>query len=155
MSVALTGSPISQITKATYGDLSAVLALLRHCELLEMGVAEAIDGFCIARSADTVVGCAGLEAHGELGLLRSVAVDATARNAGLGARLVESVVALARARDLRELYLLTTTAARFFERRGFASVARSSVPAAIADSWEFRVGCPKTALAMRLALKEA
>jgi amino-acid N-acetyltransferase len=151
----LTGLLVHEVTQATHGDLPFVLALLSHCELPETGVAEAIDGFCIARSVGALVGCAGLEAHGELGLLRSVAVDVTARNAGLGALLVESVVASARARRLRELYLLTTTAARFFERRGFASVLRSSVPPAIANCWEFRVGCPETALAMRLPVKEA
>jgi len=147
--------PIPEVSKATRGDLPALLALLRQCELLETGVAEAIDGFCVARSAGALVGCAGLETYGELGLLRSVAVEVSARSAGLGTQLVESVAAAARAQGLRELFLLTTTAAPFFERRGFVSVLRPSVPEQIADSWEFRVGCPQTALAMRLALKAA
>jgi amino-acid N-acetyltransferase len=140
------------ISPATREDLPVVLELLRQCDLLETGVAEAIDRFCIASTASGLVGCAGLETYGELGLLRSVAVDASARGTGVGTRLVEAVVSAARERGLRDLFLLTTTAAPFFERRGFASVRRSSVPAEIAASWEFRVGCPQTATIQRLVL---
>ena len=129
-----------------------MLHLLRECELLETGVAEAIDGFVLARSAGTLLACAGLEVYGELGLLRSVAVALSARGSGLGSRLLERVAEAARERGLRELFLLTSTAARFFQRRGFEPLARASVPEAIAGSWEFRVGCPQTALPMRLSL---
>ena len=131
-----------------------MLALVKRCELLETGVAEAIDEFFVARRDEALVGCAGLEVYGELGLLRSVAVEPSLRTVGLGTKLVASVATLARARGLRELFLLTTTAPRFFERRGFTSVPRSSVPSEIAGSWEFRVGCPQTALAMHLALHQ-
>jgi amino-acid N-acetyltransferase len=143
------------VSKAIRSDLPSVLALLRQYELLETGVADAIDDFCVARSAEALVGCAGLERYGELGLLRSVAVEVSARCAGLGTSLVAAVAADAHARGLRELYLLTTSASRFFEGRGFVPLLRSSVPAQLADSWEFRVGCPQTALAMRLALRDA
>ncbi len=136
------------------GDLSSVLALLRRCELLETGVAEAFERFVVARSDAAMVGCAGLEVYADLGLLRSVAVDPSARKTGLGAALVRSIVAAARELGLRELYLLTTTAPEFFERVGFNRVPRGEVPAAVAESWEFRVGCPQTAQAMRLALQE-
>ena len=130
---------IPEISRATREDLQAVLALVKRCGLLETGVADAIDDFFVARSAAALVGCAGWETYGEFGLLRSVAVDSSARTVGLGTDLVASVAAAARERGLCELFLLTTTASRFFERRGFVSVSRSSVPAQIADSWEFRV----------------
>lgn len=133
-------------------DLPEILALLRRCELLETGVAEVVEQILVARAPDVLVGCAGLEAYGERGLLRSVAVDATARRRGLGTDLVHAVVAEASRRGLRELFLLTTTAPVFFERLGFLPIARSDVPAGIAGSWEFRVGCPQTAQPMRLAL---
>ena len=150
----MTFLPTIEVTKATHGDLAQVLALIRQCALLETGVAEAIDDFCIARSEGRLVGCAGLETYGELGLLRSVAVESAARHTGLGTKLVDAIRSAARAGQLRELFLLTTTAAHFFERRGFVSVQRSTLPAPIAQSWEFRVGCPQTALAMRLALAQ-
>lgn len=143
------------VLHAAPGDLSPVLALLRQCELLETGVAEAFERFVVARSDSATVGCAGLEVYADLGLLRSVAVDPAARRAGLGEALVRSIVAAARELRLRELYLLTTTAPGFFERIGFHRVIRSEVPSPVAESWEFRAGCPQTAQAMRLDLKEA
>jgi amino-acid N-acetyltransferase len=90
-----------------------------------------------------------------MGLLRSVAVEPSVRRSGLGEALVGGIVAQARELGLRELYLLTTTAPEFFERLGFSHVIRSDVPAAVAESWEFRTGCPQSAQAMRRALQEA
>jgi amino-acid N-acetyltransferase len=149
----VTASPFL-VSKASFGDLPEVLALVKQCELLENGIAEAIASFLIARSGSALVGCAGLEKYGELGLLRSVAVAPSARGTGIGATLVEGMSAAARADGVRELFLLTTTAASYFERHGFAAIPRSAMPAKVADSWEFRVGCPQTAVVMRLALKE-
>lgn len=145
--------PPLEVSKATQAELSDVLALVQECELLETGVAEAIESFVVARAAGTLIGCAGLEVYGSLGLLRSVAVRASARCAGLGSELVGRITAAARGQGLRELFLLTTSASQFFERRGFQAVERSLVPTEIAASWEFRVGCPRTALPMRLSLR--
>ena len=149
----MTVSSAPRLSSATPADLPAVLALVRQSKLLENGVSEAIERFLIARVDSRAVGCAGLEIYADGGLLRSVAVEPSARQAGLGAALVGGVVAAARQVGLRELYLLTTTAPGFFERLGFARVERSDVPLAVAESWEFRVGCPQTAQAMRLVLE--
>ncbi|MEO6598251.1 MAG: arsenic resistance N-acetyltransferase ArsN2 [Polyangiaceae bacterium] len=148
-------SRMPKLSKATASDLPAILTLLRACKLLESGVAEAIDEFFVVRADTTLLGCAGLEAYGQLGLLRSVAVEAHARKSGLGRELVEAVVASARAHGFRELFLLTTIAAASFEHLGFVIVPRAAVPPAIAESWEFRVGCAQTAQLMRLALVES
>ena len=145
---------INEFRAASPGDLPDVLALLRDCKLLESGVAEALGDFLVARHAGRLLGCAGLEVYGELGLLRSVAVTPEGRELGLGRRLVDGVVAAAQGRGLRELYLLTTTAPTFFERLGFVSTLRTSVPPGIAGAWEFKTGCPQTALPMWLALGE-
>lgn len=151
----MTHATIGEISAATGADLSDVLALVRECELLETGVAEAIEGFVVARAAGALTGCAGLEVYGALGLLRSVAVRTAMRRSGLGRELVARITAAASSRGLRELYLLTTTAPRFFERLGFQALERALVPAEIAESWEFRVGCPTTALPMRLGLRSS
>jgi len=143
-----------ELARANTDDLAGVLDLMRQCALLESGIAESIDSFIVARSAGALVGCAGLETYGGLGLLRSVAVSESARGHGLGTKLVGAVAALARSRGLHQLFLLTTTAPGFFERQGFLAVARSAVPAPIAQSWEFSVGCSQTALVMRCELME-
>jgi amino-acid N-acetyltransferase len=155
----------SVVEVATVGDLPAVLALLRECRLFETGVPEAIGTFVVARDDEScetamlsaahtrkrLLGCAGVELYGELGLLRSVAVSAEARSSGVGSALVARAEQLAAEYGVRDLYLLTSTARLFFEKRGYVPVERAAVPAAIAASWEFREGCPLTALPMRCA----
>ena len=99
------------------------------------------------------MGCAGLEVYGALGLLRSVAVRASTRGAGVGSELVARITAAARAQGLRELFLLTTTAEHYFPRFGFACVGRESVPVAVQASAEFQGACPSTAIVMRKSLR--
>jgi amino-acid N-acetyltransferase len=96
-----------------------------------------------------VVGVAGLEIHGEDGLLRSVAVEEEYRGQGLAASLVEAVVGRAKRLNLRAVYLLTTTARDYFARHGFSDCPREEAPSAIRESWEYRTGCPSTAALMK------
>jgi amino-acid N-acetyltransferase len=95
---------------------------------------------------------AGLELHGEDGLLRSVAVDPDYRGQGLAKSLVAAVIERATRVGLRSMYLLTTTARDYFARLGFADCPRDAAPRAIRDSWEFRTGCPSSATLMKRAL---
>jgi amino-acid N-acetyltransferase len=57
---------------------------------------------------------------------------------------------VAKARE--RLFLLTTTAAPFFARRGFAPVKRSTAPEAMTKSPQFASLCPSTAACMALVL---
>jgi amino-acid N-acetyltransferase len=116
-------------------------------------VAENISAFAVARCEGKIVGSSGVETYARCGLLRSVAVDDSKRGFGLGAALVDHVVARARERGLVELYLLTTGARAYFERHGFGVCPRHEAPAPIRESWEFRSGCPDTALFMRRAIR--
>ena len=137
---------------AQAADLDAALALLREAKLPEQGVAEHFANFLVVRDDGRVAGVCGLEVHGRYGLLRSLAVDARYRGDGLGAALVED--ALVRARDLgvTEVYLLTTTAERFFARAGYERVARESAPREIQETQEFSTLCPTTSTVMRKRL---
>ena len=131
-------------------DLRGALDLLGRSELTEQDVAERWGHYFVVREDDgRVVGVAGLEIHGEDGLLRSVAVDAEYRGQGLASSLVEAAVERAKRVNLRAVYLLTTTARDYFARRGFADCPREEAPAAVRESWEFRTGCPSTAAFMR------
>jgi len=145
---------VSDVTMAS-GDLRAlpsVLALLRECELPETGVREAFDRFIVAHAGTDVVGCCGLEVHGETGLLRSLAVARSHRGRGLGKRCARAAIEQARQEGLSTLYLLTTTASDYFPRLGFERCPRDEAPDAIRGSWEFRTGCPATAVFMKLCL---
>jgi len=131
-------------------DLRGALDLLGRSELTGQDVAEHWGHYFVVREDDgRVVGVAGLEVHGQDGLLRSVAVDAEYRGQGLAAGLLAVVLERARLLKLRELCLLTTTARAYFARHGFVEAARDSAPDAIRGSWEFRSGCPATAAFMK------
>jgi amino-acid N-acetyltransferase len=48
----------------------------------------------------------------------------------------------------REIYLLTTTAERFFERLGYARVQREAAPVAIQQTQEFSTLCSSSSALM-------
>ncbi len=93
-------------------------------------------------------GVVGLERHGHDGLLRSLAVDPRWRGSGLGAALLAHVERYAAAQGIDTLYLLTTTAAGYFERHGYRPVPRATAPAAIAATSQFSGLCPGSAAFM-------
>jgi GNAT superfamily N-acetyltransferase len=74
-------------------DLRGALDLLGRSELADQDVSQGWGHYFVVREDDgRVVGVAGLELHGEDGLLRSVAVDPDYRGQGLAAALVEGGV---------------------------------------------------------------
>ncbi len=134
-------------------DLEPALDLLRRLDLSERGVVEQFGRFSVVHDDGRVVGLAGLEVYEAFGLLRSVAVEPAYRGQGLAAMLVEACLGLARKMGLRAVYLLTTSASDYFRRRGFTDCPREEAPAAIRESWEFRAGCPSTAVFMKRSVE--
>ena len=47
------------------------------------------------------------------------------------------------------VFLLTTTAERYFPKLGFKTIARDDVPASVQSSIEFQGACPASAIVMR------
>jgi len=137
-------------------DLRGALDLLGRSELTQQDVSAGWGHYFVVREDDgRVVAVAGLELHGDDGLLRSVAVDADYRGQGLAASLIDAIFARAARVGLRSVYLLTTGARDYFARRGFVDCARDQAPPAIAESWEFRTGCPTSATLMVRAVAQA
>lgn len=122
---------------AVASDLAEVRGLLSACGLPTDVEAFFPRGYVLAWRDAELVGCCGLEAHGGAGLLRSLAVAASARGLGLARTLVDERMRAAHDLALTEVYLLTTTAADFFRRCGFAEVPRASAPEAIRSSAQF------------------
>ena len=137
-------------------DLRGALDLLGRTELTDQDVSEGWGHYFVVREDDgRVIAVAGLELHGEDGLLRSVAVDDDYRGQGLAAALIEAALERAARVGLRSVYLLTSTARDYFARRGFADCNRDSAPPPIRESWEFRAGCPSTAALMKRVVTQA
>jgi N-acetylglutamate synthase-like GNAT family acetyltransferase len=145
----------ASIRLATPGDFTGVVGLLQAADLPTAGLQPALPDFLVAEDRGRLVGAIGLEVYGDRALLRSAVVDAGRRNSGLGSDLVECLLKRARVRGVREIYLLTTTAERYFPRFGFRPIARSEVALAVRDSEEFRGACPDSAVAMHRVLEDA
>ncbi len=162
------GGPVAQVQASTVAgrtlpplhyelgreqDAQAILGLLRGNGLPTEDLnSEKLLNFVTARSSGRLLGCAGVEPHGAVGLLRSVAVCPGLQGLGLGAELVVRAEQLAVQLGLAELWLLTTTAPGFFARRGYSQTDRSEVPAGVRGSSEFRTVCPASAIVMRKVL---
>ena len=141
------------VRPATLADRPAVEELLRTAGLPLDGLDEQFgEQYAVADSAGRVVGAEGVERYGESGLLRSAVVDARWRGRGVGDRLTSDRLAWARRSGLREVWLLTTTAAAYFPRFGFAVADRAAASPAMQESREFASACPASATAMRLVL---
>lgn len=156
MTAASVSSPTAISTilrRAIPADRAAVEELLATNELPIQGVGEALDHFVIAELRGALVGAIGLEMYGDASLLRSAVVQQTARGTGLGVQLVDAILQHAAQAGVHEVYLLTTTAERYFPRFGFQVIARDDVPESVRQSVEFRGACPASAIVMRRSLK--
>ena len=151
--VSASTSPVS-IEPARADDGPAILRLLSAAALPVDGVLDRLDTAVVARAGGRLVGCAALEIYRDGALLRSVAVDAAARGQGIGTRVTSAALDLARARGVRVVYLLTTTAEGFFPRFAFEPIDRQHMPASVQASEEFQSACPSTAIVMRKTLTD-
>jgi amino-acid N-acetyltransferase len=99
---------------------------------------------------DELVGAGGLEFYGDKALLRSLAVKQAMRSQSLGKQIVQDLIQQAKSNDIREVYLLTTTAYYFFLKFGFVEIKREVVPDEIKASTEFSQVCPSSARVLKL-----
>jgi amino-acid N-acetyltransferase len=143
----------AEIKRAHPEDANDVLRLVEESHLTTEGLLEHLATTLVARLDQRIVGTAALEIHLDGALLRSVAVSPEVRGRGLGMNLVEAALSLAEDLRLAEVYLLTFTAERYFDRLGFRSVTRADVPHSVRRSVQFSSACPSSALVMRRKLR--
>jgi amino-acid N-acetyltransferase len=143
------------ISAAVPEDGPAITTLLRDADLPHEDFADYLANFLVARRGGEIMGAVGFELHSRDALLRSLVVAPAHRGAGLGGELVDRLATQAQRRGVTQFYLLTTTAETFFARRGFKSIARQAVPAAIASTKEFNSLCPSSAICMTRAVEAA
>ena len=126
-------------------DFSTLEVLLSQAGLPVSGIRAIQNEFVVAREGEKVIAAGAIERHGPDGLLRSLVVDPEFRGKGMGILIVETLLSSVDS----DLYLLTETAASFFERFGFELVPRSEAPDDLRKSEEFRCLCPESASFMR------
>lgn len=137
------------VERAHAGDVVDILQLLERSRLPRDGLIDHLSTTIVARQDGRIVGSAALEMYPGAALLRSVAVDPALHGQGLGHELTQAALEMAREQGVTSVYLLTTTAAGFFPKFGFAEIARDEVPSAVKASVEFTSACPSSATVMR------
>jgi amino-acid N-acetyltransferase len=137
---------------ATSQDLAEIGDLLRQCGLPFEDIAGHLPHFILAKEGAVLVASVGLEALGNVGLLRSLAVSPRHRGQGIAAALCDRLEQQAHTHGIASLYLLTLTAEDFFKRRGYARIERQLAPSAIQTTEEFKSICPASSACMKKEL---
>lgn len=97
---------------------------------------------------NVLVGAGGLELYGGYALLRSVVVDVNYRRSSYGSTIITYLLAQAKGKGVKEVYLLTETAREFFLKHGFEDIPRDKVPPEIQATSEYSSVCPVSASVM-------
>ena len=113
---------------------------------------EQADNFYAIFDRDRLLAAGGLQPAGDYFLLRSLVVDEACRGRGLARVLAEFLLSTAEQAGSPAVYLLTETAADYFIRLGFETVARELVPADVRQTRQFASLCPDDARCMVIRL---
>jgi amino-acid N-acetyltransferase len=137
------------IQNASNADIESINKLLKDVDLPFLESSDNTDYFFKAmNSKNEIVGAIGLEVYGEYGLLRSLVVSNEYRNKGIANDLVGKFVNISAELNLKGVYLLTTTADKYFEKHYFVRIQRNNVPDEVKQSKEFASICPVSAIVM-------
>ena len=143
------------IQPAQHADLPAVCALLDMERLPASDLDQrAIERFLVWREDSRVDGIVGLELYGEVALLRSLVIAPQARGRGAGVALTRAAESRAAQMGANTIYLLTTSAERFFRARGYRNIDRGDAPKSIQGTTQFSALCPSTAVLMTKPLRQ-
>ena len=104
--------------------------------------------FTFRDDRDTIIGFGGYEECGDSVLMRSMVILSDHRGRGFGRRMVEMVCRETAKTGHETIWLLTETAAPFFEKCGFSAVPRETAPAEIRQSRQYSGLCPASATLM-------
>lgn len=142
-----------EFKKTSPEKVSEVLALLTLANLPTNDIGENVELFSLEMNEETI-GTAGLEINSQIGLLRSVSVLESQKGKGYGFLIVRDLEEYAKTQNIKELYLLTTTAKEFFEKKcNYEVVERANVPTEIQNSQQFTSVCPSSAVVMKKVIE--
>ena len=140
------------LKRATEKHLQVIQKILQDNDLPVDDIPQIITELFIACKGAKIIGIGGVEKHGNIGLLRSVAIEASLRGKGFGTALCNKLIEQAKVDELDELFLLTIHAESFFSRLGFERIPRNEVPQEMQDTAEFKTLCPVSSICMQLKL---
>ena len=127
------------IIPAAGNDIPFITALLLDAELPPDNLETWIDNFLLLSVEGKTVGCIGLEIWGKVGLLRSFVISEEYRSKGLGIKLYNRLMDLAKEMKLTTVLLLVKGASIFFQKNGFKFIDRNEVPESVKKSIQFKL----------------
>lgn len=135
--ILITAQPYEQLRQASIEDVGGVLDLLspleeagvlvrRSREQLELE----IEHFRILIRDGMIIGCVALYpfADDHAGELACLVIHPEYRGHGYAERLLQDIETTARGMDLKQLFVLTTQTAHWFQERGFESIDIEKLP---------------------------
>jgi amino-acid N-acetyltransferase len=139
------------IYPASQNNFSKAIGLLKKNNLPTEDVTSGTQLFVI-EDGNEVIGTIAVEYDYNDALLRSLCVSEQKRNLGLGIELVNFIEDYVQKQGVQNIYLLTTTAANFFSKRGYDIIDRNAASGFIKQTSEYCTVCPSTATVMKKLL---
>jgi amino-acid N-acetyltransferase len=139
------------IVPASQNSFSAAIDLLRKNNLPTEDINAGTQLFVVEQN-DRVLATVAVEYDYHDALLRSLSVSEEKRNSGVGQQLVDFIENYVKKQGVETVFLLTTTAANFFLKRGYAILDRSNVPEFIKNTKEYSVICASSSTLMKKQL---
>lgn len=134
--------------QALEGHDDSLRAVLAGAGLPVDDLADAGRSFYRFSRGGQTVGFGGLELYGEAALLRSIVVLSDQQGFGFGHAITLGLLDQAHKKGAAAAYLLTETAAPFFQSLGFLPIARDDAPATILTTRQAASLCPSSATLM-------
>lgn len=139
------------IVPASQNSFSAAIALLKKNNLPTEDLNPGTQMF-VVEEGNEVVGTIAIEYDYNDALLRSLSVSEKKRGPGIGKELVSFIEEYVRQQGVQHIFLLTTTAADFFLKRGYSIIDRSNIPQFIQNTKEYSVICASSSTLMKKEL---
>ena len=140
------------IKQATEREFDAIKKLLDNNNLPTTDIYQDNIQLFIGLIDDKIMSVIGLEKYKNVGLLRSLAVTDLFKNQQVGSRLIRHIVDLCASEHIDKIYLLTTTAEKYFVKFGFTKIERMEAPDILKQTREFKDICPVSAVLMYKSL---
>ena len=144
--------PHPSTRSASGPDLPHIATMLHHGGLAAGAARERLGRTMVAEADRAPIATASWERFDRSGLLRSVAVTPEVRRAGAGTVIVAATLKRMLEEGIRDVYLVTESAERFFAECGFKTIERDELPEEITKHPQVTRECPASAPAMYLRL---
>ncbi len=136
------------IVPASQNSFTAAIDLLKKNNLPTEDIHPGTQLFVIEEN-DSVIGTVAVEYDFNVALLRSLSVSDGKRNSGIGEFLVRFVENYVQKQGVHSIYLLTTTAEKFFLKKGYEKIDRINVPDFVKNTKEYSLLCSSSSALMK------